>query len=247
MMDREAAARDEFMRKTQSVPRPVCLGVPSGDEVKANFAMAFGAMSYYSGLIGMPLVLCNQKGSILPANRNRLVDEAAKLNSTHLLQIDSDLTFPANALHRLMNHKKAVVGCTYVRRSQPHDNLTVPLNRQTVNNAAGLIAVDRLPTGMLLIDMDVFKKLKKPYFRFNVMEECKEYPEGNISGEDYHLCDAVREAGYDVFLDVDLSFQLTHWGECGWRCKEETDDPKSPRFEMVELNSSLEMGPLRDG
>ncbi len=238
-MDRNEKARMEFVAKSAAA-RPICIGIPSNDEVKANFAMAFAALCLYSGYRGIPLALCNQKGSILPGNRNRLVREARKLNCTHLLQIDSDLTFPPGSLERLLSHKKAIVGCTYPRRSGPHDNLAIPLDKQPHAQVTGLAAVDRLPTGLLLIEMAVFDKMKMPYFRFPTLEECESYPEGNISGEDYHLCDAARAAGYDVFLDVDLSFQLTHWGEAGWRLKDLPADPtpEMPRFEMVELESN---------
>lgn len=238
MTDRNEKARAEWADKHKPKIRQVCIGIPSGDVVQANFAMAFAAMSYYTGMMNIPIALCNQKGSMLPKNRNNLVKEAQKMDCTHLLQIDSDLSFPPYALHRLLSHQKPVVGCTYPRRSQPHDNLAIPLNKQPVQNASGLTAVDRLPTGMLLIELSVFDKIKRPYFRFPTMEACEQYPEGNIDGEDYYLCDAMRAAGFDVFLDVELSFNLTHWGECGWRIKE-TANPDDPRFEMVELQFSV--------
>lgn len=214
--------------------RQIVIGVPSHDEVKANFAMALAAMCLYNGYKHFPIAICNQKGSILPANRNRLVEEAQKLNATHLLQVDSDITFPPHALHRLLSHKQPFVGATYARRSPPHDNLAVPLNRQAVHNASGLTAVDRLPTGMLLIEMDVFNKIKKPVFRFPTTEECEAYPNGNIGGEDYYLCDEARKAGYHIMLDVELSFEVIHWGEAGWQLVE-TQNPQQQQYRMVEL------------
>lgn len=241
-MDREQKAKAEFITKVAQEPqtmRQICLGVPSNDEVKANFAMSFAAMSFMCGLKGVPLAFVNQKGSILPKNRNALVSVAQELKCSHILQIDSDLTFPPHSLLQLLSHRKPVVGCTYPRRSQPHDNLAIPLNQQPVQNASGLTAVDRLPTGMLLMELSVFDKLRKPYFRFPTTEATEALPEGRIDGEDYHLCDALRGAGYDVFLDVELSFQLTHWGEAGWRLKEEVPDMNAPRFELVELKSTV--------
>lgn len=238
-MDRELAARAKALADLKN-KRQILIGIPSNDDVKANFAMAFGAMNYYNGLAGIATAIANQKGSILPANRNRLIGDARGLNCSHLLQIDSDLSFPPYALARLLSHKKPIVGATYARRSQPHDNLAVPLNRQPVQNAAGLTAVDRLPTGMLLIEMEVFKKIKQPVFRFPTLDECEPYPAGNIEGEDYYFCDSARQAGYEVFLDVELSFNLIHWGEAGWRLKEETEDPNALRYELIELQSTVQ-------
>ena len=238
-MDRNEKARQEFAEKMTPPMRQILVGIPSDDVVKANFAMAFAAMSFYSGLMKIPLAFANQKGSMLPRNRNNLAKDAKILNCSHLFQIDSDLSFPPQALHRLLSHKQPVVGATYARRSQPHDNLAVPLNKQPVQKASGLTAVDRLPTGMLPIDMEVFEKIKKPYFRFPTTEEQEGLPEGRIDGEDYYLCDAIRQAGYDVLLDVELSFDLVHWGEAGWRLREDGGDPKAPRFELVELQSAV--------
>lgn len=244
-MDREQEAKIKFLEANKKGQRQVCVGVPSGDDVKANFSMAGMAMSYYCGLAKIPLAFISQKGSMLPKNRNTLVDEAIALNCTHLLQIDSDVTFPPHALARLLFHKKAFVGATYARRSLPHDNLAVPLNREANHHASGLLPVDRLPTGFLLIDLDVLKasNIKKPYFRFPTTEESAAFPHGRIDGEDYYLCDAVRAAGETVWLDVDLSFDLVHWGEAGWRLKQppENYDGTQPLYEMVELQASKEL------
>lgn len=237
MPDRNAVAKEKFRVANAPPQQQICIGIPSNDEVKANFAMAFAALNYYNGLAGIPIALCNQKGSILPANRNRLVKEARGMNCSHLLQIDSDLSFPPSALKRLLSHRKEIVGATYARRSSPHDNLAVPLNRVPEHHASGLTAVDRLPTGMLLIDMKVFDKIKEPIFRFPTQEACEAYPHGNIAGEDYYLCDSAREAGFDVWLDVELSFNLIHWGESGWQLIEE-GEPDKPRFKTVELQST---------
>lgn len=238
--DRNAMAREAFrLARPQPNQGTVCVGVPSDDSVKANFAMAMAALTHYCGWAGIKLALTNQKGSVLPKNRNMLVETARELGCSHLLQIDSDLTFPPNALHRLILHNQAIVGCTYARRSQPHDNLAVPLNKQPVHNASGLTAVDRLPTGFLLVRMDVFDKIRQPWFRFPTIEATEALPAGRIDGEDYYFCDGARDAGYVVYLDVELSFEVTHWGEAGWRVKEDNGVPDAPRFEMVELQSAV--------
>lgn len=236
-MNREEAAKAKFIQANKAKIKQIGIGIPSNDEWKANFGMAYAAMSFYCGLANIPIAFFNQKGSILPKNRNNLVRDAIKHNCSHLLQMDCDLTFPPYALARLLSHQKPIVGCTYARRSQPHDNLAIPLNKQPVQNATGLTAVDRLPTGMLLIAMEVFEKIPQPWFRFPTIEATEANPSGSIDGEDYHLCDAARIAGYDVLLDVELSFEITHWGEAGWRLKDGIELEK--RYEMVELESSL--------
>lgn len=238
--DRNEMAREAFrLHRPQPKGKSILVGIPSDDSVKANFAMSMAAMTHYCGLAGIKLAIANQKGSVLPKNRNKLVETARELECSHLLQIDSDLTFPPAALHRLLMRGQPIVGCTYARRSRPHDNLAVPLNQQSVHNAAGLTAVDRLPTGLLLTELEVFTKIKQPWFRFPTLEATPDLPAGRIDGEDYYFCDSAREAGYTVYLDVELSFEITHWGEAGWRIKEDNGDPDAPRFEMIELTSAV--------
>lgn len=237
---RNYGEREPFRLSRPPANQPlICVGIPSDDSVKANFAMAMAAMTHYCGWAQIKLAICNQKGSVLPKNRNLLVESALEMGCTHLLQIDSDLTFPPATLHRLLMHNQPIVGCTYARRSRPHDNLAVPLNKAPVHNVKGLAAVDRLPTGLLLVSMDVFPKIKQPWFRFPTIEATEELPAGRIDGEDYYFCDAAREAGYTVYLDVELSFEVTHWGEAGWKIKEDNGDHLAPRFEMVELQSAV--------
>jgi len=59
--------------------------------------------------------------------------------------------------------------------------------------------MQRIPTGCLLINMGVFDKLSKPYFRFETDAN------GAIVGEDYVFCDRAREAGFRIWCDAVMS------------------------------------------
>lgn len=236
MPDSDKLAERIMLERIDPNIRQIGIGVPSGDMLHTNFAMAMAAMCFYNGLMKMPIAIMNQKGGHIADARNRMVEHAQKINCEWLLMLDSDLTFPPQTLARLLSHDKPVVGCTYARRSQPHDNLAVPLGQQPVQNASGLTAVDRLPTGCLLLRLDIFKKMKRPYFRFeHVEEDVEKGIKPKTGAEDYYFCDAVRRAGETVWLDVELSFALTHWGEVGWQLTETTDKDE-PRFRVVELS-----------
>jgi hypothetical protein len=113
-------------------------------------------------------------------------------------------------LDDIRNYPADVVGCNYVMRQSPFRSLVTGLT-PTVQ---GMTEVARLPTGFMLIDMKVFDKLKKPYFRFPFQEEAPGIP-ASLGGEDYAFCDAVMAAGGKIFMDTDLSLELTHWGEMG--------------------------------
>lgn len=191
--------------------------VPSTDHVSANFAMALAQLLYFCGIRRRRTVLINNKGSIIAVNRNNGVHEAARLGASKLLFLDADMTFPMNVLERLESWGKPIAGATYAQRSGLHKGLGRPkANEAEKLDGKDLVEVDQLPTGCLLLDMAIFAKLKRPYFRFGYQEEGPEIPP-QIFGEDYEFCDRARAAGFPIFLDVPLSLSLAHWGEAGWR------------------------------
>lgn len=215
----------------------VCIAVPSTDHVHANFAMnGLGPLLYGLGLRRTPIALVNTKGSLVAKNRDNAVLAAQGYKCEWLLFLDSDLTFPPDTLERLLAHGKDIVGATYARRTPPHSNLAKPKDGMsaTVN---GLVEVDALPTGCLLIRMAVFERLRRPYFRCSALEEGETL--GDVQGpatlgEDYNFCRAAKAAGFSVWMDTELSFALIHWGEMGWKIAD-GDAADAPRFEQVEL------------
>lgn len=218
--------------------RPMAIAVPSTDMVHANFAQTLAAMAYWCGLHKAPIILVSQKGSMIPKSRNDLVAESRHYQASHILFLDSDMTFPPHLPAALAKHDKDIVGATYARRCEPHDNLVTPLNRQPMQIASGLVKVDSLPTGCLLIKAEVFDKLQKPYFRFVPIPEgeTRNGIEGpSMIGEDVYFCESARAAGFDVWLDVDMSHDVTHWGECGYRLCNPTPDNGNKGYERIEL------------
>jgi hypothetical protein len=142
--------------------------------------------------------------SIVANGRNLCVNGMFQMNADYILFIDSDMIFPSDTLNRLLMHKKDIVGGTYVRRGPPFDNLgaSIPADQ---NKQSGLVEMTHIPTGMLLIKRKVFEQLKNPYFRYSVSEEL-----GCNNGEDMEFCKTVRELGFQIFCDLDLSMELRH-------------------------------------
>jgi hypothetical protein len=214
------------------------------DMVHANFAMSLAALAQgvqaYEGVAHvriMPEGLINTKGSIIPKSRNTLVAQAQAMKMDYLLFLDSDMMFPQHTLARLLAHDKDIVGAAYVQRVKPYALLAKILGRDRQLVQSGIHEVAGLPTGCLLIKMDVFDKLKKPYFRTPAIEEgqtlrealaattdgdaiaeqfqhlCVDDGMPKILGEDYYFCAAARAAGFQIWMDIDLTYQVEHVGE----------------------------------
>jgi len=189
---------------TVALPK-VAICFPSGDMVHADFALALAGLCNSTPPLETPIV--NNKSSIVAAARNDGVRRARELGCDHILFLDSDMTFPRTTLHRLLVHREAIVGATYVKRVPPFALLGAALESLPTTDARGLTEMRRIPTGCLLIRLEVFDALARPYFRY-VTDEAG----GEIVGEDYVFCDRARAAGFRIWCDAALSLEIGHLG-----------------------------------
>ena len=191
-----------------ALPR-VAIAVPSGDMVHADFAMAYAQLCMTSA--GLPLQLVTVKSSIVAQARNNGVEHAKDFKADFIFFLDSDMVFPPTTLLHLLLHRKDIVGATYTKRVAPFDILGTKLAKQPAVLSGDLLEMHRIPTGCLLINMRVFDKLSKPYFRFETDAN------GDIVGEDYVFCDRAREAGFRIWCDAALSREIGHIGQSVYR------------------------------
>jgi hypothetical protein len=210
-IDPPAPAVDHMKMDSPPLPR-VAIAVPSGDMVHADFAMAYAQLCMASA--GLQLQLITVKSSIVAQARNNGVEIARGFGADYILFLDSDMLFPPTALFRLLLHRKDIVGATYTKRVAPFDILGTKLAAQPAVLSGDLLEMQRIPTGCLLIKMDVFEKLSKPYFRFDVDAQ------GSIVGEDYVFCDRAREAGFRIWCDAVMSREVGHIGQSVHRLPE---------------------------
>lgn len=190
------------------LPR-VAIAVPSGDMVHADFAMAYAQLCMTSA--GLPLQLVTVKSSIVAQARNTGVEHAKDFKADFIFFLDSDMVFPPATLLHLLLHRKDIVGATYTKRVAPFDILGTKLINQPAGLSGDLLEMQRIPTGCLLINMRVFDKLSKPYFRFETNAN------GDIVGEDYVFCDRARKAGFRIWCDAALSREIGHIGQNVYR------------------------------
>lgn len=198
----------------------IFIGIPSGSDWKADFGMSLAGLVASSPrpLIGgghiERLRLWNTKGSILSRSRHTLASKALEEECSHILFIDSDMTFPNFTLHQLLRWDKDVVAANCVTKSIP----ALPTARQfDKDNPAGRLVsslgreglekVWRIGTGVMLVKTKVFKKLPQPWFPITWQPENDDY-----TGEDWNFCKACADAKIDVFIDHGLSQHIGHVG-----------------------------------
>lgn len=151
-----------------------------------------------------------QEGSILHVNRERLAKKAIELGCTHLLFVDSDMSFDPDAAERLLARDKDIIGVQYNLRTFPKTS-TVKIvdengDQLMEDMGDGLLKVASVATGFMLIKTLVFEKLSHPWFFWESDEN------GEVkTGEDSWFCRKARGMGYEVFCDVTIP--IKHWGE----------------------------------
>lgn len=187
----------------------IAIGIPSGDMVHADFAVSLACMVSFALSKGVQVVgIINEKASIIEKARHTIVEQAMTMGADAIFFLDTDMVFPPDTLVRLLEADKAIIGCNYSTRRQPYQMTCRNEQREYVDPLdRGVRAVGFIATGCLLINLDIFRKLGKPYFevKWNAAR-------GWFDGEDYVFCQKARDKGCSVFCDFDLSREIQHIG-----------------------------------
>lgn len=189
----------------------VAICIPSGDLVHADFMMSLINLIVYTRSQGINVAALNTKCSHIDMSRFQMVEAARSVEATHLFFIDSDMIVPADTIVRLLAHGDDIVGAGYVRRREPHNLVSTELDgsvSQIKASDTGKREMKRMPTGCLMIGMDVFNKVPEPWFdsRWNDAKRQR-------VTEDNAFCDDARRCGYQIFMDVDITKQVGHIGQ----------------------------------
>lgn len=168
--------------------------------------------------------------SILTESRHRLVAEAVLWGADYMLWMDADHVFPSDALCRLWSRNVPIVGVNYARRCEPtapaaakivtddvdEDQKNLVYTTREKADAGEVEEVSHLGFGMCLIDMRVFDVLQKvsedagetsflPLFAFVKNEDG-----AGVIGEDVFFFRKLRDAGFKVYCDHALSWEVGH-------------------------------------
>lgn len=188
----------------------VIIGVPSGSHWWADTAMAFAALAARSARY-VDIILLNGKGSHISKQRNDMVEKALASGADYLLQIDSDMVFPPDALLRLIEHQKDIVGATYNKRLPPYETLGKMIGpAPNPLPTSGLLEAESMPGGFMLIDLKVFRSIPYPWY-FELYDDVRF--SDRCRGEDYSFSAKAREHGFKLWCDLDLTVEMAHIGE----------------------------------
>ncbi len=190
----------------------VAICTPLHGDPKAGYVNSLADLLLAPRASELELRYCRCSSSNVVRARTELARIALEWGADHLLWLDSDQTFPARALTRLLSIGQPIVGCNISTRAEPcqpnaRDHAGRPIFTTAEAAAGGIVQeVGWLGFGLLLTAAEVFAKVPQPWF---LMPD----EQGTIVGEDYYFCRQARAAGYKIYADHALSMQVGHIGE----------------------------------
>lgn len=187
----------------------LAIAVPALSNVPAVFANDLAKL-YQTTSQSVPVItLAMMVGTFVHQARERLLDDLMRsFNPTHILWLDADMTFPADAALQLLAHDKEVVAANYVTRVPP-SRPTAKRDGKSVSSidATGLEPVDHVGMGVFLMRTSVIADLPRPRFWYSTETET----------EDVFFCRLLRAAGHTIWIDHDLSKSVGHIGQYTYR------------------------------
>lgn len=199
----DGGSRHEFREALQIRTQAIAIGIPFDELAFSQFTV---------NLLGLHLMPWDNPittmSTYLPMARNQIHDIFIenKDQGTHLLMLDSDVLPPPDCINKLLMHKKPMVGGYYCKKEKypikQLDGTVTVVQRPVVYDydkekdgyvqrfapGTGLERVGGAGAGCWLMSREVAEAIgKSPY--------------GQDAGEDLILCDKVRQAGFELWID----------------------------------------------
>lgn len=181
------------------------------------------------GVETVPMITAS--GSLLVAERNKIIEAFWVSDCTHLLCIDADLGWPAQAVVAMLGFDKDFVAGVYPARGTKDTFLFRPVedgqNRIVQDEThKHLLKAEYIPAGFMLLSRGAIQKMRDayPHLRFEPKNKENNSPpgfllfntevwQGEFWGEDYVFCRRARDAGIDIWVDPLIQFD--HAGTIG--------------------------------
>lgn len=174
---------------------------------------------------GIQFDIMTESRNLISVSRNKCAHRALERGCDKLLFIDSDMVWEPEYILKLANSKHEIVGGTYPFRTMSNILNLISLEEHGKSwkiedfiaqhaDENGEVEVQKLPTGFLMIDTSVFRKLmplvktyrwkdpmspeddvEKDFFPISIQNE-------RMETEDWGFCRVAKEAGYKIYWNT---------------------------------------------
>jgi hypothetical protein len=207
-----------------NIMKKIFIATPAYDgKVHVQYAMSLLDLCKILEMQGFePIVRVPAGGSLLVADRNRLVEMFWQSGAEYMLCIDSDLGFDPRHVIRLIQSNKDFSGGVYPSRDgsgftfrpATEEDGKIVICKETM-----LLKMEYIPAGFMLLSRNMIATMREKYPELwyspkdpRSQEESAfcffdtEVWEGEFWGEDYVFCRRARNAGFDIWVDPTIPF-----------------------------------------
>lgn len=206
------------MGKKKPGGKKVAICIPSRGEMEIGTAFDLAVMCAYDARHrNGEQSIYTVSGTLIFDQREKLAAEAIRDGADYVLWIDADMRFPKNTIEVLLKHDKPIVGVNATTRTSPvrptAKNLEIDFENK-INHWKPIVSkgkthlekVTAIGCGVMMVKREVFENTPKPWFWFEII------PGDKLLGEDVYFCVKAQDAGYDTYLDHNLSNYIGHVG-----------------------------------
>ena len=208
------------------------IGVPFTRHVMPEWAMSLATQGYP---IGTNLTYFTTKGVEVADARNQMVEKALEFGTRYLWFVDDDTAPPVFAARKLIYEleqqgppfgKAMIAAGIYCSKEDPPYPIVFKgelgqgaywgWKAPTKDTEGDVFECSGIGTGCMMIRMELFKHLEKPYFKTVDLDpvDTKVFKEQQT--DDLYFCDKVTKAGFKI---------LAHGGVLPLHWDEKTDRP----------------------
>lgn len=169
----------------------------------ARYAVFYDSFMHVTPPANVIITAIQARGANIAENRNIIAKLALDSNCDYVWYLDDDQVLAPDTLIRLLAHDKDIVSGLYLHREPPfspqvydrvegvlyHPRCLNPLER-------GLVSALATGAGCMLVKIDVFKKLERPWWRLGQITK-------DGWGDDLDFCRRAIEAEFKVWCDLD--------------------------------------------
>lgn len=188
------------------------------------------ALLHQHNILLTPLIV--RSGSLLVAERNRIIQAFWESECTHLLCIDADLGWPAEAVVSMLEQDKEFIGGCYPARNPNNQDISFLFRPELTEDKhfiqdKHLLKMQYIPAGFMLLSRSAIQKMRDKHEHLHYIPRSNlennppegycffntEVYDGEFWGEDFVFCRLAREAEIDIWVDPLIQFD--HAGTIG--------------------------------
>ncbi len=182
----------------------IVFGIPTLTKSRVTMEWAQG-FRHLQGLLGCTSGEVLVYDETIAEARNKIVQTALDKKADYLFFLGDDVIPPADAIVKLWCRKVPLV--TGVYWTKQHPSTPYIWKDDGIKGAymdwklGEFFEIQYAGVDCLLVDMDVFKKIKKPWFSTN-WSYMKETPPSSFITEDFYFYEKAKHAGFKLMCDA---------------------------------------------